>query len=175
MQSGGDGKASGSCLRPLRKGERGTPENSSVSPTGRDVTIFWKLCCLSGVQPELTPSPSSRIPLLGFLILLPRSRQCSVEVNSMEMLWLGCLIPADKTCRLSTVAEREQRNLNQMAGEGEACPHEGCLTGLEASPATAPHPRGSSQRTPSGAHTCLGTDWLCGGGMGKGGDHTSRS
>lgn len=54
-----------------------------ASPTWRDVTILWKLCYLPGVQRDLAPSPSSRAPLLGFLIILHRSRWCPGGVNSM--------------------------------------------------------------------------------------------
>lgn len=84
----------------------------------------------------------------GILSIPPRSRWCPVEVNSMEMLWLGCLIPVDKSCRLGTPAEREPRNLNQTAGEGPASAHRRLSYRFGSRPATAPCPRGSSQRTP---------------------------
>lgn len=69
---------------------------------------------------------------------------CPAEVNNVEMLWLGCFIPVDKTCGLSAPAEKKQGNLNQMDGEREAS-WRGRL------PCHLPHPTGGSRRSPLGS------------------------
>lgn len=54
-----------------------------------------------------TPSRPAEIPV----VCAEPLGLCPAEINDDEMLWLGCVIPVDKTCGLSAPAETKQKIL----------------------------------------------------------------
>lgn len=103
-----------------------------------------------------TPSHPAEIPV----VCKEPLGLCPAEINNMEMLWLGCLIPDNKTCGLSAPAETKQRNLDQMDGEREASSHGRLPRRFGSQPGhSAPWPQPENPlRRP---HLPPG-DWLCG-------------